>query len=63
MTGKGPSNLAESLPLGDASVDVLVNVESSHCYGNFQKFIAEVHRVLKVGGVFLFADFRDDEEI
>jgi len=48
---------AEKLPLGDSSVDALINVESSHCYPSFATFVAEVHRVLRPGGHFLFADF------
>lgn len=49
---------AESLPFEDGSFDAVVNVESSHCYGSAAKFFSEVHRVLRPGGDFLFADFR-----
>ncbi|MFT4843669.1 MAG: SAM-dependent methyltransferase [Planctomycetota bacterium] len=49
---------AEDLPLDDASCDVVINVESSHCYGNVDKFFAEVMRVLRPGGHFACADFR-----
>jgi len=52
---------AENLPFADASLDVVLNVEASHCYPNFPKFLAEVHRVLKPGGYFLYADFRFKE--
>lgn len=54
---------AENLPFNDQSFDVVVNVESSHCYGSMDKFLTEVHRVLKPGGHFLFADFRRREQI
>jgi ubiquinone/menaquinone biosynthesis C-methylase UbiE len=47
---------AEALPLGDASVDVLLNVEASHLYDNPATFFAEVHRVLVAGGRFLHVD-------
>jgi ubiquinone/menaquinone biosynthesis C-methylase UbiE len=47
---------AEALPLEDASVDVVLNVEASHLYDNPAKFIAEVHRVLVPGGRFLHVD-------
>jgi SAM-dependent methyltransferase len=50
---------AESLPFDDASIDAVVNVESSHCYPSFEKFAGEVYRVLRPGGHFLYADFRD----
>lgn len=49
---------AEQLPLPDASVDIVVNIESSHCYGNVAAFVREVARVLKPGGIFTFADMR-----
>ena len=49
---------AEALPLNDACVDVAINVESSHCYTDMKKFVAEIYRVLKPEGVFTFCDFR-----
>ena len=49
---------SESLPFPDNSFDVLVNVESSHCYGDVPKFLNESYRVLKKDGYFLFCDFR-----
>ena len=49
---------AENLPFPDASFDIVVNIESSHCYGNVGAFVHEVARVLKPGGMFTFADMR-----
>jgi ubiquinone/menaquinone biosynthesis C-methylase UbiE len=49
---------AESLPFDDMAYDAVINVESSHCYSSFDRFIAEVNRVLRPGGHFLLADFR-----
>lgn len=49
---------AEKLPLPDASCDLLLNIESSHCYGDVPAFAREVARVLKPGGWFSFADMR-----
>ncbi len=49
---------AEKLPFPDASFDLVVNVESSHCYGDVGKFFSEVARVLRPGGHFVFADLR-----
>ena len=49
---------SESLPFPDNSFDVLVNVESSHCYGNMERFLSEVSRVVKPGGYFGWADLR-----
>jgi len=54
---------AEDLPFDNASFDALVNVESSHCYGSMSRFLAEVVRVLCPGGRFLFADFRQKEDL
>jgi len=36
----------------------VINVEASHCYPDFPGFLAEVARVLRPGGHFLYADFR-----
>ena len=38
---------AERLPFGDGTFDVVLNVESSHCYGRFDLFLGEVRRVLR----------------
>jgi ubiquinone/menaquinone biosynthesis C-methylase UbiE len=48
---------AENLPFAKASFDVVINVESAHCYGSIGRFLAEVHRVLRSGGRLAFADF------
>jgi SAM-dependent methyltransferase len=49
---------AENLPFPSESFDAVLNVESSHCYPNSQRFFEEVHRVLRPGGRVLFADIR-----
>ena len=54
---------AEQLPYAAESFDAVVNVESSHCYNSMERFLAEVVRVLRPGGHFLFADFRDVEQV
>ena len=54
---------AESLPFADNSFDVVINVESSHCYGSMDAFLGQVKRVLREGGYFLFADLRSKENI
>ena len=48
---------AENLPFAEASFDFVLNVESAHCYGSVPQFLGEVHRVLRPGGKFSFADF------
>lgn len=54
---------AQALPFPDASVDVVVNVESSHCYDSVPDFLAEVRRVLRPGGRLHLADFRRRESV
>jgi SAM-dependent methyltransferase len=49
---------AERLPLADGSFDVILSVESSHCYPEMGRFLGEARRVLRPGGVMLLADFR-----
>ncbi|BBZ13019.1 phthiotriol/phenolphthiotriol dimycocerosates methyltransferase [Mycobacterium branderi] len=49
---------AENLPFPPDSFDAVINVESSHCYPHFDRFLAEVSRVLRPGGKFLYTDLR-----
>lgn len=53
---------AEQLPFGDESFDAVVNVEASHAYPHLSRFLAEVARVLRPGGHFLYTDFRGRSE-
>ncbi|MDX9749290.1 MAG: class I SAM-dependent methyltransferase [Paludibacter sp.] len=54
---------AENIPFSTGSFDVVINVESSHCYSSMKGFLNEVLKVLKPGGHFLFTDFRKPYEI
>jgi SAM-dependent methyltransferase len=54
---------AERLPFENGSLDAIVNVESSHCYPSFHRFLKEVDRVLRPGGYLLYADFRARENV
>ena len=54
---------AQNLPFTDNHFDAVINVEASHCYPDFPKFLSEVARVLKPGGFFLYADFRFSDGI
>ena len=49
---------AQDLPFTDESFDAVVNVEASHQYPDFAGFLAEVARVLRPGGHFLYTDSR-----
>lgn len=47
---------AENLPFEDGSFEIVTNVESSHTYPNIERFYAEVFRVLRRDGHFLYTD-------
>jgi ubiquinone/menaquinone biosynthesis C-methylase UbiE len=47
---------AQQLPFRSETLDVVLNLESSHCYPHFERFLAEVYRVLKPHGMFCYAD-------
>jgi SAM-dependent methyltransferase len=49
---------AQQLPFNAEHFDTVINVEASHCYPAFNRFLEEVSRVLRPGGQFLYADFR-----
>jgi len=54
---------AEALPFPDGAFDVIINVESSHCYASMPRFLSGVHRCLRTNGLFLFADRRDGRQV
>ncbi|HEU0191760.1 MAG TPA: class I SAM-dependent methyltransferase [Mycobacterium sp.] len=54
---------AEELPFPDASFDAVLNVEASHLYPHFERFLGEVARVLTPGGHFLYTDFRRRQDV
>ena len=49
---------AQNLPFPDQSFDAVINVEASHQYPDFPRFLEEVTRVLRPGGHFLYTDSR-----
>ena len=54
---------AERLPFPDQSFDAVINVEAAINYQSVPRFFAEVKRVLRPGGHFLYADIRYADEI
>jgi len=54
---------AQNLPFEDAVFDVVLNVESSHCYPSMDRFLSEVCRVLRPGGHLLYADMKVDLQL
>ncbi|HTY34213.1 class I SAM-dependent methyltransferase [Mycobacterium sp.] len=53
---------ALDIPLADGSCDAVLNVESSHSYGNLPKFLSEVRRICRPGAWFLHTDFLSIED-
>jgi len=49
---------AQALDFPEGHFDAVVNIEASHCYPHQDQFFRSVHRVLRMGGHFLYADFR-----
>jgi fatty-acid O-methyltransferase len=54
---------AENLPFPDESFDAVINVDSAYHYRRYPRFLAEVVRVLRPGGHFLYVDGRLREQI
>ena len=53
---------ALNIPLDDGACDAVLNVESSHSYGNLPKFLNEVRRICRPGAWFLHTDFLSPED-
>ena len=47
---------AEKLDYEHDQFDIVINVESSHCYNDLNSFFFKVQKILKSGGVFLYTD-------
>ena len=54
---------AQALEFDRGTFDVVINVESSHCYPVVERFFSGVHRILKPGGYFLYTDHRPKEQV
>jgi SAM-dependent methyltransferase len=54
---------AESLPFDAERFDVVINIESSHCYGSMAAFLANVKRVLRHNGYLFYADLRNRNDV
>lgn len=54
---------AEKLPYHNRHFDIVLNLESSHCYPSRARFLSEVIRVLKYDGLFLYADIMSRKEM
>jgi ubiquinone/menaquinone biosynthesis C-methylase UbiE len=54
---------AESLSFDAERFDIVINIESSHCYGSMEAFLANVKRVLRQDGYLLYADLRNRNDV
>lgn len=58
---------SENLPIKSGSIDYVICIDSSHCFGNLKVSFSEIERILKKNGHFFLSDFigtadRDDYE-
>ena len=53
---------AQRLPFEVNYFDAVLNIESAHHYADFDKFLGEVHRVLKPGGHLLMTCYEDPKQ-
>jgi hypothetical protein len=53
---------AESLSFDPGRFDVVINIESSHCYASMETFLANVEKSF-VTEYFLYADFRNQNDV
>ncbi len=51
----------DEIPLEDESVNLLISVNTLHEFGNREKMIKEMRRVVKKGGRLLIVDFKKEE--
>ncbi len=54
---------ADKLPIPDQSVDIVINIESSHFYPSMEQFINEVQRILRPNGYMAFVDLRHSLQV
>jgi len=54
---------AQHLPLASETFDVVLNIESCHCYPDRARFLAEVARVLKPGGFLCLTDTMPEADV
>jgi SAM-dependent methyltransferase len=49
---------AQNMPMPNECVDIIMNVEATHCYGDEGEFYQECMRILRPGGYLCWTDFR-----
>jgi len=54
---------ADKLPISDQNMDVVLNVESSHCYPCIKSFLSEVKRILRPNGYLALCDLRAAKDV
>lgn len=53
---------AEKIAIDDSSFDLIISIESSHCF-EIKDFLKEVRRLLKFNGILVIADFKTTLEL
>lgn len=56
-------NFSQLPALSGEKIDAIINIESSHCYGSFSRFVQNVSQVLSQEGYFMFTDFINTSDI
>jgi len=54
---------ALAIPIKKKSIDIVINIESSHCYGNLAEFIKQVSDLLVRDGYFCYCDLMPASQI
>jgi len=54
---------ALAIPIKPKSIDIVINIESSHCYGNLAEFIKQVSGLLVNNGYFCYCDLMPPSQI
>lgn len=60
---EGDSTNLQATKLKAASLDVIINIESSHCYNDVNAFFEGVAYLMKPDGVFIYVDWNFTEKM
>jgi len=63
LDGRVSQGDALSIPFPNGCFHIVLNVESSHCYGDQKRFLSECSRVLRPNGHLVWADLRDRNDL
>jgi len=63
LDGRVSQGNALSIPFPKESFDIVLNVESSHCYADQKQFLSECSRILRPNGHLVWADLRNRNDL